>query len=684
MTTLETAPVDVAGDLDARLRGVLPKAYGEPVRFDGEGAQKRCYRAPWGVHGRRRFLKAEITNGGITRDVDALTRMDEGEALEHHVSPIVDYGMDGDFVWTAEPEFEGARTLREVIEQGGPIKNQREFEDIFGQVIEALRYLGNDKKILHRDLHGGNILVRERGRKREVRITDLRNAAASADLEPSPEPTQCSRFIRDPWIDRRFAGEDGAYSQKSEAYAIGMNAIVALTGQAPVSYDYRTGKAINAFTGESLFDEDGKWSREKHNKAVAAGIKKIPWRIRRRHGEWIENCLTATPVNRWSSLESLARNFESAAAPGTLEWISKNFSETLGITALTGIIASGLTIGGIIYASGSTKMVDDALKTKVEPYKVATVWDGADIEIKNNLIDLEINATRLTQKYPENCKFISVNPGDHFSVYVYPYEIPRQKGQFENNCVLNGQMYIEGVPTDGKVADEFTVTARYPNKATDYGRGSGYYGVSRSVHVPEDLPSGSYTLAVELFAPREGEERDKSLENIEFDQPGKAINRKRINIVVGDPAAKVDLGEAKMSYQGDHFVMRNLERDPNMFYSGDTPAPKGQFYFMTSPADDYSVVEDFGGYMRLERAEDASGKERRDVYFATYDDQGRRISYTALPLHRIVKQGAGRVPTSFCNWELDFPDKNFARRLSEEAQKIDGQFKEARLKGDHK
>jgi len=642
------------------------------------GKRRDKFKVKWG-DGTRRIAKVNKREhaGSTENDVRHLRRMDLDEALANNVIPVVDYVEKDGRVMSFEPEFVDATSLMEYVEQNGTL-GLKDFERFMSGVVKAERYMVEEKGIFHRDLNWFNILLRKGKSGLEVRVGDLDTATSVDNVSPKIMPTACSRDIRDPLLDKMFTGEEGMYGEGSEIYAMGMNAFVALNGQAPVKYDFKAGTAVNVYTGESLLGEDGLVDRDKHERAIKEGKKRIPRRIRRRHGDWIQSATTLYPTQRTSTLESLAGDLDHVKGPTFWDKLRRSSAAI----ALTGMLAvAGTNAFNVYFMGPEIERHNKEQFAEARKYKVEAAWDGGNLEIKNNLLELEVKARSDDDKFPDR-DFIRTKPGGFISVDLKAYEMPRKKGTYSSSYSLSGQLYIEGHELEKGPVREFDIHPRDPDRATDYGRAGMYYSKWFHLKVPESMPEGTHIIAAEIYAPTEEEMEDSKFsrlgEEVSFKDPGKAIARVRVPIVVGNPENMVDLGEMGNKYPDKQFDFRSLVKRPE-FVGGDTPAPQGA-YFVASPADDHFEAQDHGGYIRTQEVGEADSDEHRVYYFASYDSGGNRISFTGIPLERECINGGqlARVPTpKHYKWNVEFPDRGLAHEMLKYSREIDEDFRES-------
>ena len=232
------------------VRGILPSdKYQKLQPFNEEkGGTRETFLADWGMGERKVIVKVDkkpvspngeyhVKRGYTTaHEIEVTSKIGLEEAVQHHISPLIDYYEVGGVTVSVEPFFEGSKSLRRLVEEKGRL-SYKEVKEIFTQILEAERFLIKDKGLYNRDLNPGNILIREGRNGLEVRITDLANATSIDDVSAKSRPTVGARMITDPFLGEKFTGHLSCYDERSEVYAIGVNLIYALTGQVPFEYD---------------------------------------------------------------------------------------------------------------------------------------------------------------------------------------------------------------------------------------------------------------------------------------------------------------------------------------------------------------------------------------------------------------------------------------------------------------
>lgn len=664
VVSVNTGTDEANDELIKRVRRILPKdKYGPISRMEQEeGTRRAKFFGTWGKE-RKVCHKVDKPVKGphavnlrekgynTKRDIETLLGFDPVEAAEHRISPLLDFNEEEGLVISTEPLYEGAVSLGRFFAEKKPTR--REFESIFGDVISAVKY-ANEHGVYHRDLNNNGIMVAREGGSLRARVTDWEVAVGADSVSDKPHTTVGSRSLRDPLLDV----EGAVYGSHAEMYQIAMN-------------------ALSVLTGETL--------EEKDDASIKTAMKKIPRDIRKRHGGWIKNCLAQDKRFRPSDLSALANQFDKACKPGFFESIFRN-SEVTGPVAIASAIGTFALVASLGYINWDKVNEGAAEYAKAlsnrEKYQVSAVWDGSNLEIKNNLFELEMTARVGNEKFPEK-DFVVVDPIEKYiSVDLKAYEMPREKGKYSSSYSLDGQLYIEGHKwKDGNVVEEFRIYPRNPDRSTEYGRGSMHYGAWLHLELPEDLPEGSHNVVAEIYAPSNDEIKDDHLgEEVSFKNEGKAIARQRIPLVVGKPEHLVDLGEMRNTYPSMQFDFRDLVQDREHFIRGDTPSPNGN-YFMASPLDGHLTFSEHGGYMRTLDPDKAENDGPRVYFFASYDSNGDRISYTGVPFARecincnSVTRGHPESAPDVYQWNVEFPDRGFAQELLDYSARIDQDFR---------
>lgn len=299
-----------------------PDKYHDLEVFEEErGGTRAVYTAKWGKSGERKVAikvdklptstnaQVHVQRGYATQhEVDIASLLEVDEALGHHINPIIDFYEVDDMTIAIEPWFEGARSLKKIVEQEGPL-NVKDFRQVFPQILKAVQYLITEKKLYHRDLNPSNILIRRGKKGLEARLTDLANACKIADAAASARPTMGARMIANPFISERFTGSPGTYNERCEIYALGVNMLYALTGKTAFEFDIDTG-AWRQFAPSirPIVDTDGRVDHMAYNWSLLEAVKDVPWKIKHTR-DLIFDCMTPQG-DAISSIDDLVMRFD--------------------------------------------------------------------------------------------------------------------------------------------------------------------------------------------------------------------------------------------------------------------------------------------------------------------------------------------------------------------------------------
>lgn len=542
------------------LRRVLPNCYRDIEPF-AEGGTRNCYIASWGPEGRvKRIIKIDkrdpesprarrhVDRGCDTsNDAKALATIENPE--RHHLSRLVDYVVVDGVTISVEPYFE-SKSLETRIKEDGPLKVDE--ADVFvPQLVAGARHLVSKAEMFHRDLKPSNILVSEVDGI-EVRITDFANARKKDEIEPGYQPTVGGHLVTDPRLLGEFNGGESVYDERAEVYALGMDIFHALTGEFPFEYDPDEGKAVVYGDDESLLGEDGRIDVEKHNKVLARALGKIPYESRK-YRKIVKKCLTLDPWKRYESLEELACDVETATTKDFLNsWAFNRTIGGVGVVAIgalgvaclgaVGVAAHNLATGGNLLEDFRQASLEEKVQEEVEEekpvYEVVARGNGGNLEITNNLVDMRMRVSvedegKWPELYPMKKKD-RIKQGDKLNVFVgLKFAASPMSGGL--TTTFGGKVYIEGFS-----GEEFWI---YPSSHDDTAiyHGQGMIGATYSyLFVPGELPDGVYNLVAEIYAPKE---KDLHLmaHSFKFRDPGRALCRRRVPLIVGNPKDAVNL-----------------------------------------------------------------------------------------------------------------------------------------------
>lgn len=650
--------------LEETLVPIVNQALGskyQNIRFFRQGGTRMCLLADWTpTEGlvEQRIIKVDIppespravrhVSRNYTTLNDARILLSIRNPEQHHLTRIYDVEQLQDHGWDGTLSVESyfpSESLEERVKRK-PL-DAKEFRTVFRQVLEGMKYLMEDNDLYHRDLKASNILVDEH---LNVRITDFTNAQRRGMVSEKPLPTAGGHFVMDPKLIGKFTGNERKYDDQSEMYALGMTMLYALTGRNVAEYDPDTGIAVRTDTGASLLT-DGKIDAEKHDFLMQNTLTKFIFTKNDPYAHIIRRATSLHDSMRYKDIGEMAKDFERACKGTFTERLGAKWKELTAATVMAGLL---LGSAGLAWQNhNSLQELDRKTKQVIaeqSKYHVKSQFRGDTLEIKNNLLEMNItvhNMQRVRQElshesYPES-PFIKANPGEQLNLYINASEIPREQSRdkYEAIPTITGKAYFEG-----HQGEKFTVGA-YPYDPTVLT--DGFY------HIPFGMPSvkvpkgeGLHVLAVELYAPG-----DKALNTIDMPPEGQVISRKRIPVIVGDPAQVVDMTKAAMlGYRHDigfgHVHDKYQSVDPSITYEFRIPEIK----HVERHGDDNmnSTQADYG----------ISIKTAPGIKNATLEIIARRegedILHTFLPIKQEMLGGTGW-------WTPTLPDDKFSDRI---------------------
>ena len=199
----------------------------------GRGGFATVYEAQDGRLNRRVALKVITSN--FARDKSFIRRFEQEAhtaASLHHprIVTIYDFGELQGFFYLAMRLIKG-RTLRQYLDQYKRLTLEQALP-ILTQLADALDYL-NERKLVHRDLKPGNVLLEERGKTLSATLTDfglVRSLERSVTLTQSEGVLGTPAYLAPEQIDPRQWGE---VSPLTDVYSLGILAYEMLVGQLP-------------------------------------------------------------------------------------------------------------------------------------------------------------------------------------------------------------------------------------------------------------------------------------------------------------------------------------------------------------------------------------------------------------------------------------------------------------------
>lgn len=657
-----------------------------------EGGTRKVFKADFGLgeETNTRVIKVDlpiangpraqryVSRGYNTRhDLKILIELGE-EAAQHHLTQVYDfrdlepYGIPS--IATVEPCFD-SQTLEEVVRKK-PL-TPKEISIVFGQVLDAAQYL-NSKNILHRDLSAKNILVQRDRKGIPTRVTDLANARAKSELHEQALPTAGARSIMDPLIVAELTGEERAYTEQSEVYALAHNVYYALTGSYVVDFDPDSHR-LSSSDGTSLL-ATGKIDRRAYEKTVTRSLKNIPRRFR----TLVRKGLTLDEKERFESLDEFVEEFNDATKPGIVERVKDNWKNTLAAASAVGILV-GAAVGVYTHQTKQQEQLQTEL-VQAKKFPVKAEMDGKGFEIRNNLVALDPHFYTHMRRdktpgdaYPED-SFLHVNPGEEIFGSALSREMPGIRQKKLSFLTFPGKIYIEGYPGEVFYSDALRF-----DQASDFGAEGYYHGSLININTPQDLSPGYHYLVLELYAPPETSTNKNEEElnaQFEFQQPDKILARKRIPLVVGDTnpekiavphffavsglqdylsfAYIQDVGKSSYISTGgeSHVIARIPEKNfaRNLGRCSYDPQSKNR-------------IDVSGGYVGLPDSDYRTPHSPVIMDLITYGSDEKLLGYTFVPLEKRLYDPASPVATYF--WELGIPGREFSDSLIERRKSIE-------------
>lgn len=662
---------EVAG-LKKVLQNVLGEKYYNLTLVD-DGAQSYIFKSNWGApDGQERSIKVDRTSlksprarrcaekgCGTLRHAKTLASLPAAGA--HNIIPLLDYhdltGEQGVAI-SVHPQLEGP-TLKKRIEENGPFKRAHDVRDVFVSVCDAVEYF-TGRGFFHRDLNPFNIKVRARGKELGAWVLDFCNAGNHDALEPTMTHTAGNSGFLDPSLVPKFGNGARTYGLENELYAIGGNLHYALTGKIPFEIRPEEGIFRDAETGESLLDAEGKVDKKKFRETLNRGLSKVSWKLKR-FVPVVRKLLEPEERFRYHSVEDVVKDLNKAG-----KTLTDRVRENWKVGAAAGVlgIASTLGLGYELYDTHikNQRNLEAAVK-EAEKYEVVAGWNGMTQTIENNLFNLGVevlNREHYTPLYTEKDKkpFIRVEPGQKLVIYPLPKERPRPNDRHLMMPAIPGKIYVEGFP-GAKEFDVYTVSQdpSYPEEG----------GMPRDVEfsIPE-LPEGIHYLVVEMYSHDKPDSPNNitALRDIKYKEPGKAIARKRIPIVVGNPKNLVGLNRICITGIEDSFSFGILGKEA--WVDNYNNMPGEVVYEVSVPELGYKRIYDGGGRghhsngfsssLWIPKIEDT---QQRILQFVIRDKEaGRVLSCDFFPIRGRYLTNEGPI---WLDW--DFPGKDFSDKV---------------------
>ncbi|MBW2991238.1 hypothetical protein KY348_06060, partial [Candidatus Woesearchaeota archaeon] len=413
--------------------------------------------------------------------------------------------------------------------------------------------------------------------------------------------------------------------------------------------------------------------KQKKDKEVKRKIKK---NIARKLRKPLEKSLKINPDDRYTSVDDFVKDLNKRVV-----------SE---ITEPRPILTTGILFGAlgffIIAAGGlgvylrNKNVTLPELVTAVEEgkkyveegkkYKVEAKWDGETLEISNNLITLDIKANDYKEKKSfDSDELWHLNPGSKLNATMFVRDVarPRAREEIKGEVTpsLRGKVYIQGYS-----GEDFWISPGPHDQSfvNDMGTTIGYKYFD--IKVPKDIPKGNHFLALEIYAPKEDEDDGygEIHEKFIFSNPGKAIARKLIPILIGELEEKnrVNIGAMNLNWLNPYISMRSQEPRKVWYMTNDINT--NLIYEVSIPEINYKKEFNREGdntinsYWIRAGIPDAPSPGPRILQVVTKNKQEEPISYGWIPINWELTYTNSDGKENY-EWALDIPGPDFCERL---------------------
>ena len=341
-------------------QGFMQRGY-EPLRKLGEGNTRPAYllRYTSGEQGEVSKLrvgkpsKKEVDPNSPTTKINRskgdldLREINISNQIHHpYIAETIDsFLMDGRRV-NIEDYYEGV-DLETLVKTAGPLTSER-FTTITNQLIEALSYLHEDKRILHRDIKPSNIIVTRDG---NIKLTDLQTAARIEDIHENSMMTKGGTPYAHIYLTNAIAtGKAAMATETTDVYSLGGTLYFALTGEEPTPYALvpcENGRLVeleNESFKLSLKNQETGQIMERidlntHKKLISNKLKKVPKKYRKLFQRVLSTDPENKPIHSTYQLKEEFKNTSSDFRERVSDAVQK------GIRVAIPTLAAGLIAG---------------------------------------------------------------------------------------------------------------------------------------------------------------------------------------------------------------------------------------------------------------------------------------------------------------------------------------------------
>ena len=176
----------------------------------------------------------------------------------------------------------GAYSLEAIVKKSGPLHPEKA-RKIMLQLLDAVMYLHDDKKMLHRDLKPSNVLVNPNSLV--TKLGDLQNARLIDEIEEKALPTKGSTGYTHPIVLNGLMEGNSHATRKNEIFSLGAIFYYMLTGKELVDYQFQFDKDGKEFVvGDTKFNAGifvngsraEKITLEEHDKRIVKALEVVP------------------------------------------------------------------------------------------------------------------------------------------------------------------------------------------------------------------------------------------------------------------------------------------------------------------------------------------------------------------------------------------------------------------------